>query len=68
MTIKLFSRVNGGTARFWYVIDQIDLLKEKAFDKICRRVENGNMEDEDVEDLRFEGTGIEVYKGVIKEG
>ena len=67
VTIKLFYRTQGGAARFWYIIDQIEMLKEKAFDKICKRIEKGSEGDEVEGSPRFEGTGIEVYKGPNKQ-
>lgn len=65
VTIRLFHRIGGGSARFFFMIDQEELLKEKAFDMICDRVENGNIGTEKDERKQFAGTGIEVYKGKL---
>lgn len=56
---------SGGTPRFWYIIDQLEVLKERAFDKICKRIKNGNEGSEPDEGEQFEGTGIEVWKGQL---
>lgn len=61
--VRLRRRIKGGTASFHYIIDQIPLLKEAAFEKICQRVTNGNAGSEENEAKRFKGTGIEVLKG-----
>lgn len=61
--VRLRRRTRGGIASFHYIIDQIPLLKEAAFEKICQRVTNGNAGSEENEAKRFKGTGIEVLKG-----
>lgn len=53
----------GAQPKFWYIIDQLDALKEKAFDKICKRIKDGNKGSEVNPDKQFEGTGLEVWKG-----
>ncbi len=65
VTIKLFNRLQGQQPRFWYIIDELEYLKEKAFDMICKRVEHGDLDEETDESLRFKGTEIEVLKGKI---
>ena len=51
-----------GTIMFYFIIDQVDRLKEVAFEKICNRVKEGNPS---VEVGRFEGVGMEVLKGEV---
>ena len=47
------------------MIDSIDELKKKAFDKVCVRIEDGDNSKEDGSKENYEGTGIEVYQGSI---
>jgi len=63
--IELRLRTRDGKAFFYYFIDQVEKLKEAAFDKICQRIEKGNVGSEEKEDLQFSGTGIEVFKGKL---
>lgn len=65
VTIRLRHRIRDGAATFYYIIDQEELLKEAAFDKICMRIEKGNIGSESKEELQFSGVSIEVLKGVI---
>jgi uncharacterized protein YfdQ (DUF2303 family) len=65
VTIKLFHRTQGGTARFWYLIDQIEKLKERAFEKICKRVTDGNMSEGFDSESTYGGTLVDVLRGVI---
>ncbi len=63
--LRLRSSGRGGEPRFWYLIDKLDDLKEKAFDMICKRIKKGNAGSESDEEKQFEGTEIEVWKGVV---
>ncbi len=63
--IRLRHRIQSGSARFYYIIDQVPLLKEAAFDKICRRIEKGNSGSEEDENKQFEGVGLGVLKGTF---
>jgi uncharacterized protein YfdQ (DUF2303 family) len=65
VTIRLRHRMQGGSARFYYIIDQIPQLKQAAFGKICRRIEKGNIGSEPDENLQFSGTNIEVLRGTF---
>lgn len=63
--IRIRHRLQGGSARFFYIIDQIPLLKKTAFDKICKRITDGNAGSEEDEKNIFAGTGLEVLKGIF---
>jgi uncharacterized protein YfdQ (DUF2303 family) len=63
--LRLRSSGRSGEPKFWYIIDQLDALKEKAFDKICKRIKEGNKGSEVDPDEQFEGTGLEVWKGNV---
>jgi len=63
--IRLRHRINGGSAKFYYIIDQVEDVKEKAFSSICDMIENGNAGSEEDKKKLFSGTGIEVYKGTF---
>ncbi len=66
VTIRIRHRRSGGSIVFYYIIDQIDLLKQKAFDKICLRITKGEtLYDAVIEEEVFEGTGLPVLRGVI---
>jgi uncharacterized protein YfdQ (DUF2303 family) len=63
VTILLRLRVREDQASFYYFIDQLELLKETAFDEVCKRITKGNLGSEEKEEKQFEGTQIEVFKG-----
>jgi uncharacterized protein YfdQ (DUF2303 family) len=58
--IRLRHRINteSGGLKFFYVIDQMERIEKKAFDKMRDRVSNGS--NGSTEDLVYPGTGIEV--------
>lgn len=62
VVLRLRHRIRGGNASFYFIIDQLELLKERAFDMICRRIEKGNKGSEEDPEKQFDGTGIEVYR------
>jgi len=63
ITIRMLHRLGNGQAKFFFIIDQAEVLKEKAFDMICRRINGGNVGSEKDPEKVFEGVGIEVLKG-----
>ncbi len=65
VTLRLRHRIHSRSAKFYFIIDQIDLLKEMAFDMICQRITDGNTGSEDKPAKQFTGTGIEVLKGSL---
>ena len=66
ITIRLRHRITGGSAKFYYIIDEVESIKKKAFDMVCNRIENGFSEFEDSTGPDdYKGTEIEVYQGII---
>ena len=63
--LRLRTKKSGSSLVFYFIIDQVDLLKEGAFDMICQRITDGNMGSEEKADKQFSGTGIEVLKGTL---
>lgn len=60
-------RLERGGIIFYFMIDQYDLLLERAFSMICERIEKGNKNSGQNEKLLYEGTNLKVLQGVLKE-
>ncbi len=56
---RLRRRKTGSTIVFYYIIDQVDEAKDKAFDDICQIIEKGKFSDENEQ---FKGVNISVLK------
>ena len=65
VTLRLRHRTQGQTPRFYFIIDQVPLLKEQAFNLICHRIEDGNVGSEQDSKKLFIGVGIDVFKGIL---
>jgi len=63
ITIRLRHRISGGSAKFYYIIDELEDIQKRAFDMVCDRIKIGMHEDNEKED--FDGTDLEVYQGII---
>ncbi len=64
VTVNLRTRMENGSARFGFRIDQKDELIEKAFDGVCDRITEGVVDDK-VGGNPYPGTEIEVFRGCL---
>ncbi len=64
--VRMRRRTSDGRVQFGFLIDQVDQAIESAFEKICKRVKEGQTKENNGDSVEeFKGTGIEVYKGPL---